>query len=260
MNRELKRNSPRAGTTAGPFSITSGSGPLFQRVKLEVVKMLSHEAYAAGQPIPTERELRDMFQVSVGTVRRAIDELVAERILVRHQGRGTFLAQHGDSRMTSVFWRLVDRDGGQYVPLVQTLHFGPAVASADCASALRLGSKDAVWQFRLLIVLDGKPVSVEHVTVPQQLFPHLDRDMISSRDRVNYALYQEEFGVIVTRVEDMIGAVPAGADHGRLLNIAPATPILEVVRTAFSIDERPVELRRSVILTTDYRYKSCLPG
>lgn len=245
---------PKAGTAI--LDVADGGGPLYRRLKLELVNTLISERYAAGDLIPTESQLAATYGVSVGTVRKAVDELVAEHILVRQQGRGTFIARHSDAATASVFWRVVHSDGSQQLPLVQTLDFARGKADARIAKALDLETGDAIWIFDLLLFLGGRPVSVERVTVPRALFPDLNQAAISNRDRTNYALYQEAFGITVISVSDMIAAIEADPAAAKLLRIAPGTPILEIMRTAFAIGNRPVEIRRSLILTNDYRYIS----
>src|SRR5690606_21176071 len=74
-------------------SIGAGQ-PLYKGVKLLITQGRMAGEWRPGQAIPSESRLAGRFGVSLGTVRKAIDELVAEKILVRHQGRGTFVAAH----------------------------------------------------------------------------------------------------------------------------------------------------------------------
>ncbi len=96
---------------------------LYKRIKIEVTRMLSSGDISSNDPLPTEKQLAARFDVSIGTVRRAMDDLVAEHIVVRQQGRGTFLAALSPERMLNRFWPIFRKDGVRVIPIVQTLSF-----------------------------------------------------------------------------------------------------------------------------------------
>src|SRR3546814_147324 len=94
------------------LSQLSPSGtPLYQQVKRAVLAALSAGEWAQGEAIPPEKLLAERFSVSIGTLRKAIDELAAENILVRHQGRGTFVAIHSRNQHFFRYFRVVRQDG-----------------------------------------------------------------------------------------------------------------------------------------------------
>src|SRR6476661_5694082 len=97
------------------------AGPLYKEMKRRLTDALTQGEWKPGEAIPAERRLSERFRISVGTVRRAIDELVAENILIRQQGRGTFVARHTREREVFYFLHVVPQRGPKQYPEVQLL-------------------------------------------------------------------------------------------------------------------------------------------
>lgn len=190
----------------------NGSLPLYKSIKLELVRAIGSGVIQAGRALPTEKELSDRYGVSIGTVRRAMGDLVAERVLVRQQGRGTFLAPFDSSRMLNAFWHIVRKDGEREIPLVQTLHFEEASANAETAAQLQIRPGDPTYWIVNLMVLGGAPVVLDGLHIPQSLFPGLTRAEFVGRDATMYDLYRERFGITVAKTFDRVSALAADAD------------------------------------------------
>src|SRR5688500_4216305 len=130
---ELDRNRGIEALTAGGLA----PSPLYKEVKSRVTRGLAAGEWKAGEALPSESRLAERFGVSIGTVRKAIDELVAERILLRQQGRGTFVATHTEDRTLFYFFHIVRKDGSRELPVTELLSFRRARANA--AEEERLG-------------------------------------------------------------------------------------------------------------------------
>lgn len=244
-----------------PLRGGTGDGqPLYKIVKLEITRALSGGALGPGEALPTEKELAARFDVSVGTIRRAIDELVAERIVVRQQGRGTFLEELSHERMLNHFWRVVRKDGVREVPIVQTLSFRRE--PADAVVAGELGLKAGAGTFRIvnLLLLGGRRILCDEVRLPREMFAELTEEILVARRSTMYGLYQSRFGISVVRTEDRIGAIAADREAARRLQIEPGTALLEVHRVAYTFHDKPVEVRRSLFLTDGYEYRHTIGG
>src|SRR6478735_7467946 len=120
------------------------SAPLYREVKRSVMEALVGGEWKAGEAIPAERRLAERYAVSIGTVRKAIDELVAENILIRQQGRGTFIASHNREREVFYFLHVVPQRGPKQYPEVQLLSFGRGKADRTTAEALAIEPGDAI--------------------------------------------------------------------------------------------------------------------
>ncbi|OGA64848.1 MAG: hypothetical protein A3G81_31795 [Betaproteobacteria bacterium RIFCSPLOWO2_12_FULL_65_14] len=237
---------------------TSGAAPLYREVKrLLTLRIAAHE-WPPGTPLPSEGKLGDMFQVSIGTIRKAIDELVAERIVVRHQGRGTFVATHGQSRLLFHFFHIVPHRGERQLPTTRTLSFRRARADAAQAEKLHLGAGDPVYRIRDLLFLAGRPVILDDLVLPQRLFPDLSEKIFTGRDNTIYHLYQARYGVNVLRTSERLRATVAESGAAKLLGLKKGAPLLEINRVALTYHNAPVELRRSLVDTSEHEYFSDL--
>lgn len=232
--------------------------PLYKEVKFAITRMLSSGDIQAGEAIPTEKELCAMFGTSIGTIRRAIDELVAEHVLIRQQGRGTFLAPYSPERMLNFFFHIVSHDGHREVPIVQTLSFEAATADAPTAEALGIRAGDPIHRVFNIMLMGGEPAVLDEIRIPEALFPGLTEAAFVARDTTIYDLYQSRFGINVIRTLDRLRAIPADARTAKRLNIALGMPLLEIIRVAVTFEDRPVEWRRTLLNTENFEYRNLL--
>lgn len=235
-----------------------GTRPLYKEVKLALTRVLSSGNVGPGEAIPTEKQLCEQYGVSIGTIRKAIDELVAEKVLVRQQGRGTFLVSHTPERMLNRFWRVVGRNGVREIPIVQTLSFKRTVADATMASALDISKGDTVFSIVNLQILGGAPVVLDEIIIPQALFPQLTEQALRTRDTTIYGYYQEAFGITIINIFDKLSAISADELVAERLSIDVGQPLIKVQRIAYTFDRRPVELRYSLIQTENYEYHNTM--
>jgi GntR family transcriptional regulator len=196
--------------------------------------------------------------VAIGTVRKAVDGLVAERALVRRQGKGTFVAQHDGGRLLFHFFHIVGRDGTKTYPEVRTLAFGRARASDDEARSLGITAHDKVIRIRNVLSLASVPSIVDDITLPAHLFPGLTEKIYLARGNTIYHLYQSRYGINVLRTDERLRAMLADAQLGALLRVAPGAPLLEIRRVALTFRDRPVELRISRVNTAQLDYHNTL--
>ncbi|MEP7299941.1 MAG: GntR family transcriptional regulator [Caldimonas sp.] len=238
----------------------NGSLPLYKSIKLEVTRALSGGEVKTGMALPTEKELSERYGVSVGTVRRALSDLVAEKVLVRQQGRGTFLAPFDSKRMLNSFWHIVRKDGVREVPIVQTLRFEETIASAQTAERLGIRAGEPIYWIVNLMLMGGSPMLLDGLHIPQSIFPGLTRARFVGRNATIYDLYRDSFGISIVRTVDQLTAVSADIETAKKLGIARGTPLLEIVRVAHTFHERPVELRRSLLYTEKYEFVDVTGG
>lgn len=251
----------RDGTRRGVLvDMGHGAVPLYQSIKLELIRAISGGKVQAGMALPTEKELSERYNVSIGTVRRAMADLVAEKVLVRQQGRGTFLAPFDSTRMLNSFWHIVRKDGVREIPIVQTLRFEETTANARTAERLKIRVGEPIFQIVNLMLLGGAPTLLDGIQIPRALFPSLTHSQFVKRDSTIYDLYRNDFGVTIARTVDQLSSVPADADTAKKLDIALGTPLLEIVRVAYAFEDQPVELRRSLLNTEKYEFVDVTGG
>ena len=232
--------------------------PLYAQVRARLIEAISAGEWRAGESIPAETRLAALFGVAIGTIRKAVDSLVAEQVLVRRQGKGTFVTAHDGRRLLFHFFHIVARDASKAYPQVRTLAFGRDRADAHAAAALGVAPHDKVIRIRNLLSLDGHPVIVDDITLPAQLFPGLSEKIFLSRDNTIYHLYQSRYGINVLRTDERLSAVLAAGEAATLLGVAPGAPLLEIRRVALTFRDRPVELRISRVNTARHDYHNPL--
>jgi GntR family transcriptional regulator len=238
------------------FAAIPLQNPLYKEVKRRIMSELVSGEWKPGTAIPAERKLADRFVVSIGTIRKAIDELVAENILIRQQGRGTFVASHNRDRLLFYFFHIVGHDGAKQYPVVTLQSFGKGRAENGEAEALRIPRAAPVFRIRNLLRLGGAPVIVDDIVLDQQRFAGLTERQFAGRPNTIYNLYQDAFGISVVRTSERLRAVAADAHAARLLKVAPKSPLLRIARVAFSYQDLPVECRVSMVNTDAHEYWS----
>jgi GntR family transcriptional regulator len=254
--RHHAKNPKREGGVMSTVTAMPASpgGTRYKEVKEAMLAALTAQEWKGGEVIPSEKRLAERFGVSIGTLRKAIDELCAENILIRHQGLGTFVAMHRRDRHFFRFFRVVRRDGERSYPVVTLVGFKKGKASAVVAAKLGIPDGARVLTFTNALALHEKTVLVDTVTVPETKFPGLTESMLRARPNTLYNFYQDAFGINVTGTDERVRAALAGAQVGKLLELEPDTPVLEVERIAYSINQKPVEYRLTHINTEHYDY------
>ena len=233
---------------------------LYKEVKHKILESLRTGEWKPGEVIPSEKKLGERFAVSIGTVRKAVDELSAENVLIRQQGRGTFVASHGRGKYFFSFFHIVRQDGLREFPSVELVDFARGQADATAAAALDIHPGDKVWRYTNLLSLQDRAVILDEITVPVELFPRLSERVLRERRSTVYQLYQEHAGVNVIRTRERVRATQADAARARLLRVPVGHPLLLVVRIARSFKERAVELRHSYVNTDRHEYAVDLLG
>ena len=232
---------------------TPKAQPLYAQVKALMMQRLIAGQWRPGELLPSEFQLADEFGVSQGTVRKALDELAADNVMVRRQGRGTFVAEHDDRRALFHFFHLVGPDGERRLPDSRLISVRKGLAGRLEAGRLGVGRGAPVIRIRRVRLLDGRPAICETIAVPQKLFPDLAD--ISALPNTLYDLYERRYGVTIARAVERLAAVAADERDARLLDIAPGAALLEIDRTALALDGAPVEWRVSRCLTAANHYQ-----
>lgn len=232
--------------------------PLYKEVKRLLTETVSAGEWKPGSAIPAEWKLAERFKVAVGTVRKAVDELVSENILIRQQGRGTFVAAHNRARLMFHFFHIVRNDGSKLTPEVVMLSFISGLADAEEAAHLGIKTGSKVFRIRNVLHLAGEPIIFDTIVIPQALFSKLTGKIVTERPNTIYHLYQTAYGITVVRSAERLRARLADAESAGVLGVKVRSPLLEIRRVAMTFNDAPVEFRRSLINTEQYEYFSDL--
>ncbi len=232
--------------------------PLFRAVKRSLLRFVQSGAAAPGDALPSEQELAGGFGVSVGTVRRAVDDLVVEHILVRRQGRGTFVAMHTSDRFLFQFFHVERSDGLREAPEVELLSFERTRLDEEAAAALQRKPGEPALQVENRLRLQGRAVVHDRLVMPAALFRGLTEKRLRERPSTIYHLYQTEFGITVVRAHERLRAVGADRAAARVLGVAPGQPVLQVRRVALGLGGQAVEWRISTVISSQHDYVNLL--
>ncbi|MEP6558563.1 MAG: GntR family transcriptional regulator [Burkholderiales bacterium] len=248
--------SPSSSSSSSSLAGQPRGSVLYREVKKQLIADISSGRTPPGAALPNEKELAERFQVSIGTLRRAVEELVADHILVRQQGRGTFVGKLDEARFMYQFFKIEPREGVREFPVLQLNAFARARATPQEAAALALHGAASVLRIDNVLSLRGRPVIHDCITLAAAQFPALTRAQFERRAGTIYELYQAAFGITVIGADERVRAEGVTPGSAALLGLDAGTPVLHIERVAFTFDQKPAELRVSVVNTKDVDYVS----
>ncbi len=249
------------GSAIAASNSTPAFSPLYQQIKVLILQSLQAGEWKPSAAIPSEMDLAARFKVSQGTVRKAIDELAAENLLVRRQGKGTFVATHAEQQVQYRFLRLYPDNGdlqSEGPAQRQIIDCKRVRASSDIARALAIRQGEAVLQVRRVLSFAATPTILEDLWLPGAQFKGLTAERLRAHQGPMYALFETEFGARMVRADEKIRAVLPDAEQRALLGVNGQTPLLSVERTAFTYNDAPMELRRGLYRTDTHYYRNAL--
>jgi GntR family transcriptional regulator len=229
----------------------------YQEVKQKITEDLVRGRFPMGQALPAEKDFAKELDVSIGTLRKAVDELVAEGIVTRRQGKGTYVAEHDLKRLLYYFFHIVRHDAEKKVyPKVELASFISAAANKEEAFKLAIKEGSPIWRITNRLYLDGDCVMIDQITLDKKRFKKLTRDDFISREGSIYQLYQMQYGQTVVRTNERLRAGLANKQFAEWLSLPPGSPVLVIRRIALGIQDEPLEWRVSTLNTTNHEYFS----
>lgn len=232
--------------------------PLFEQTKNSIFQKIQRGDWPAKEPLPNEIELAKLFQVSQGTIRRALAELVADGILVRKQGKGTFI---------SVF----DADPIQYCH--KFVHVSPDDSDEIWNTKKKMTLFEEIKPSQRVLKLMGIQDPTEDIIhikrlhyarlqgqeevvdafdelyLRKKFFPNLSKETFQGRKRSLYAFYQQNDGVLIFHTIDQLKACLLNPEQARLAGVSPPYPAIITQRQTFDVNNNLVELRYLVTVT-----------
>jgi len=232
-----------------PLLSENDGKPLYEQVETIIRQRLLDNTYKPGAALPSEHQLAAELGVSQGTVRKALNDLVADKLLFRRQGLGTFVSEHTERRLLYVYFNVVRDDGVRAIPRNQPLKLSQGVANRREAEKLAIAPGSQVYRLKRLRFLEGDPVMVDEITVAKATFPGFGTEPGGPPDFL-YRYYQAKYGVTVAKAREEVKAIAASAEQATLLGLPENSPILLVDRVSVTIELQPVEWRRTICNTT----------
>jgi GntR family transcriptional regulator len=239
-----------------PAPRNMGDQPLYEIVRAGILDRLRTGQWTAGTKIPTEPQLAQEFGVGIGTIRRAVEELVAERLLIRRAGRGTVVTKFTDQHAFDMYFSFADTNGELLSVSSRLLRFVTERATLALATTLEQERGSRVVKVENLRLRDDVPIMLDHIWIPLDVFPHLNAETFTARRGSIYGLYQERFGISVVRAAENLTGALASEEVAKALGIEPGAPILRIERTAYTFQDRPVEFRIRYVDSSQCSYRN----
>ncbi|MBL6686225.1 MAG: GntR family transcriptional regulator [Methylophilaceae bacterium] len=230
--------------------------PLYAQVKKRITESLVRGEWTPGQVIPSEIELAHIYDVSQGTVRKAIDELTAESILIRRQGKGTFVATHNEENVQLRFLRLTSSMGIKEKLDNQLVSFSKEKASNQLAKTLNINSAATVISLKRVLTFNDKPLILDVIKIPAASFRGLTVERVVEKKGSMYRMYETDFGIRMLHADEKIKAVSANYEAASLLGVKEQSPLLSVERVSFTYDDQPIEWRLGLCITDNHYYRA----
>jgi GntR family transcriptional regulator len=219
--------------------------PRYQQLRDSFAGAIARGEWTPGTAIPGEDDLAATHGVAVGTVRKALETLVAEGRLERRQGKGTYVRRPDFGNALARFFRVTDAMGELLRPESRVLARETRIATPEIAERLALAPGAAVlWLSRLRLV-DDKPLLAEDIWLPHARFEPLATLPIDAFGPLLYPLYERLCGQVVASARETLRVGVASADIAARLDVAPGASVVAIDRVARGHDEAILEFRRS---------------
>lgn len=227
--------------------------PLYEQVRLQIQKQLSQHRWDINQPIPTETELSEEYKVSIGTIRKAIERLVDDGILVKMQGRGTFVKHPDFSASLLRFFRYRESEGQQVIPVGIVKKLEKIDAIENINNALGLAKDEALIYIERIRVIDGVTKLSERIWLPHKLFSPLLDIPLSQFENLIYPFYYNRCNQFIVSASEKLTFIQDHYDP--YLDNKKNEPLLKIYRIAKNIDSMPVEYRESWGRAINFHYE-----
>jgi GntR family transcriptional regulator len=236
------------------MSILDQRLPRYQRLRDDIAIRINRREWRPGDLIPSEAELAAQHGVAIGTVRKAIDQLVADGVLERQQGRGTFVRRARFNSSLFRFFRFQSESGERRIPQSRILSRKVVAAPSAVASALRVPVGEPVISLSRLRLIDGVPLLAEEIWLQKSRFEPVLGLRSEDFGDLLYPLYEERCGQVVVSADENLSVELATAMQARLLRLEEGAPLIVIERLAFDLERQPIEWRRSRGPATRFRY------
>lgn len=228
--------------------------PLYDQIKVLLTQSLIGGEWRPGDMIPSEIELASRYKVSQGTVRKAIDSLASENILIRRQGKGTYVATHDADVIKLRFLRLTAANGQKEPLQNEFLSCGKSKADAYIAKILDVKTGASTIEVKRLLTFSGRPLIYDHIILPAAPFKGLNSAAVLENNGSMYSMYETQFGVRMIRAEERLKAVGANKEVAEALGLKVGFPLLSIERISYTYGDKPMEWRLGLCLTDDHHY------
>ena len=227
------------------------TSPLYLQVRNAIAQRIIAGEWKPRSAIPSESELAREFNVSVGTMRKALGVAESERLLTRRQGRGTFVNDHASIEHAARYCNIRNREGDHISGDVTVLNVFETTVNEREGMRLRLRGRERVHRIRRVWSINGKPYMLEDVSMPAKLFPGF---ATHENAAVHIATLAQQVGILLGRHDERISITSAAPDVAIALHVAAGDLLMRLDRVIYTLQNVPVEWRLGQCLLEDGRY------
>jgi len=225
--------------------------PVYFKVQTDIRQEIENGRWKPGACVPTEKQLAETYRCSIGTVKKALLNLIHEGYLYRHQGKGTFVAG-GTLRSEGLRYYRTQKDflDQDHDFSIKFLTLKKIDGIEPYNRYLKLRSNQGLYELRRHIIIDAQPRIYTISYLPRELFKDLDEFPRSRFEKMAlYLALEKSHGVPNIFNQELIGAVRATEEIAGMLDVEVGAPILFIEMLAYTYKERPYEYRRAYCLT-----------
>lgn len=228
--------------------------PLYAQVQALLTERIGSGAWKPGDMLPNEFQLAAEYRVSQGTVRKALIAMEADRLIIRRQGRGTFVTRHTREMALFHFFRMTDLSGKRITPASIALTQKAIDATKNLAARLEVPFGAKLHAITRIRTMKNVPAIFERIYVPAALMPDLAVETGTEMIDEMYVIYQERYGITIAHASELLAATAATREEAKHLAVNEGTPLLEIVRQGRDVSWKIAELRISRCRTDLFRY------
>ncbi len=229
--------------------------PLYKRAENYLLEEIDSGRLIPGDLIPSEPQLASMLGFSQGTVKKAIDNLVNERRLYRHQGKGTYVSTIDFNNSLFRFFSYGDAAGKGVRIHKEVSERELKTGTKQICSQLGYKADSELLYIQRVGYIQELPILVEHCWWCPEVVPGMESEDVHIPDLM-YALVVEKYNVPVVRAEETLTADVADKDTANILGIPEKSPVVVLVRHTYSRNNKMIEYRKTVGRADKFSYKA----
>ena len=214
---------------------SDSSIPLYLQLKQAITEEINRGTYLPGEKLPTEMELCDTYKVSRITVRKAVLDLVEEGVLIRQQGKGTYVKRPKLQReLVSVSGFSEDMVSSGNTPHNEILSYQIKAASRNISEKLNIPLGCNVLELKRMQYLEKQNLSLEITTYSLDLFPNLEDQLKQHKNISMHRILKENYDVVPAYGDKVVNVTFASAEEAELLKCTVSDPLFEIEKIAYN--------------------------
>lgn len=225
--------------------------PLYLQLRDALADRIASGEWRPGAAIPNESDLAREFEVSAGTMRKALDLMEGEHLLTRRQGRGTFVNDQSSDELAARFSNIRGAEGRRICGQIKSSQVTSGSANEMECSRLRLSAQDSVYRIQRVRHDKGAVFQLEEASLPATLFPGLDEKKDIPHQVIVLA---QDYGILPGKAEERVSLGEASKQVADTLGIPARAPVIVLDRVVLALDGRPIEWRVAWCNLTDKYY------